>query len=41
MDESTKILIALFIYRLPAFIEQLRLTIFGVLDRKQNNKEDE
>ncbi|WP_277595856.1 hypothetical protein [Staphylococcus equorum] len=40
MDESTKMLIAIFIYRLPALVKQLRKFVFGVLDRKQNNQDD-
>ncbi|MDW8564346.1 MULTISPECIES: hypothetical protein [Staphylococcus] len=41
MDESTKMLIALFIYRLPALVKQLRVLLFGVIDRIANSKEDE
>ncbi|MES3704004.1 hypothetical protein ABFV70_11330 [Staphylococcus arlettae] len=41
MDEGTKILIAAIIWKLPALIKQLRILLFGMVDRKRDNKEDE
>ncbi|WP_270525289.1 hypothetical protein [Staphylococcus epidermidis] len=38
MDSDTKILIAVIIYKLPELVKQLRILVFGVIDRKRKHQ---
>ncbi|HHD0847318.1 TPA: hypothetical protein ACN1V3_002675 [Staphylococcus aureus] len=40
MDEDTKILIAVTIYKLPELIKQSRILLFGIADRLKDKHRD-